>query len=136
MSAPDVEVQIQGAIDTALAALLAPVPIAFGNTDYTPLSEGELPFVRAACIFNRFKQLACGNTVQHRVYGNLFLVLHFRKNTGDGGRNLLTRKLVNFFRGQKVGGATFLDVNGRASGTSENWAITGLDCPFYYDQMT
>ena len=123
-------------INAATAAALGSTPVIYGNTDYTDLSAGQLDFVTQKVVFQSQSQLVLGNIGPSRNRGTIFFALHTRRNTGDGGRNALLDTVLNSFRSKRIGSATCLNAAVRFTGLSENWAITGIEVPFYFDQTS
>jgi hypothetical protein len=115
------------------SAPATPVPVIFGNVTNVTLSEGTVPFLKQRVSFTSDKQRDLGNLCSRRHTGYVLFIIHVRKGTGDLARDNLIDRVTRGFRSRYVGPATTLDAQMVLSAESENWALTGIQIPFYFD---
>lgn len=109
------------------------VPVVFGNQTNTTLSQGTAPFLRQRVSFTLDNQRDLGNLCSRRIRGYILFTIHIRKGTGDAVRDDLIDRVTRAFRSRYIGPATTLDPQMVLSGESENWAVTGVQIPFFFD---
>lgn len=135
---PDM-VDIQNALDTAVLAEFssAPaVPVLMGNQSYVEYTAGTATFVRTKISFIHSKITTLGDQCYRRHHGQLLFFIHYRVGTGDRDRTVLQTRIESAFVAQYIGGATLKDLLLVASTEVADWAITGLQIPFYFDEVT
>lgn len=132
------QLEVGTAIDQYTAANIATnFPVVYGNVDDRDLSEGVVSYLKMRVLFLTDRQLGLGNPVPHRINGAVVFTLHVRENTGDGTRDAMHDRISAFFRSQVIGGATFTNVRALPGGRLVgNWSLTGVEIPFYFDDMT
>ena len=111
------------------------VPIVFGNMKDLSLSSGEVSFVRERTHFPASNQHELGNPARSRTEGVVVFTLYIRKGAGDGDRNRFTDVIAANFRNQQFAGATFSGLRELPYQETENWCLTGVQIPFYFDEV-
>lgn len=130
---------IRDAFDALTAATLAispAIPVIYGNVENVSLSEGTSPFVKQRILFTSNSQMELGNRCARRKRGYISFAIYVRYDTGDLDRDLILERLEDAFRSREVGDATTLDAQVVGSMRAENWAVTALQVPFYYETTT
>ena len=127
--------QVHIAIDSRMAAEFVDVPVLYSNQLDTVPSQGQTPYIKQNVRFNEAKQFELGRTTSKREYGALVFIIHVRVDTGTLARDRLYRRMVDLFRSQLVGGATFLNVQPLMEGRNENWFMSGHQIPFYFNSI-
>lgn len=112
---------------------VTPVPVVFGNQVNATLSQGTAPYLKQRVSFTRDNQRDLGNLCSRRLHGYILFMIHVRKGAGDLARDDLMDRVTRGFRSRYIGPATTLDSQVVLSSESENWAITGIQTPFYFD---
>lgn len=125
---------VHAAIDTKADAVFAGINLLKGNQVNLAFSEGTLPYIRERVIFTGVGQLYLGNTKANRKTGSIVFTLFVRKGSGDGDRNRLADMVTNNFCNTQIGGATFWGSRELPYGDTENWCLSGIQIPFYFDE--
>ena len=110
-------------------------PITFGNTKDLSLSEGANSFVRCRTHFPDTGQHELGRPTRSRTEGVVVFTLYVRKGDGDGERNRLSDVIAANFRNQQFAEATFYGMRELPYRETENWCLTGVQVPFYFDEV-
>lgn len=127
---------VQNSIDAlTLSTLQASpaIPVLLGNQIDVSLSEGTLPWVTQTVVFSSDKQMELGNPCLRRQRGYVMFVIHTKRGDGTYDRNVITDRITRAFRSKLVGVATMLDPQMLPSSVTENWSISGIQIPFYFD---
>lgn len=127
---------VAAAIDQhAIAQLGGTYQLLFGNTENSQLFAQNDPFVKFRTIFTKDGQMDLGRTQPSRKQGSVVAIIYVRKNVGDGARNQVLDQVLKSFRSKVIGGATFRDARITGSNEITNWALTGVEIPFYFDEQ-
>lgn len=128
---------VRAAVNAATAVGLSGVAeVVYGNQDDLDLPQGTVPYVQQRIVFQNSKQLCLGMPQSARQRGSVIFTLYVPKGTGDGARDRIHQALISSFRGKVIGGAVFSEDRVVTSGNSGNWAKTGINFPFYFDQLS
>lgn len=122
--------------DATAAALPEVAGAVYGNMDDLVLSEGNAPYFKQRIMYQDSSQLFLGAPQSARQRGSVIFTLYVPKGVGDGPRDRMHKALVSSFRGKVIGGAVFSRDRVLTSGASGNWATTGINFPFYFDQLS
>jgi hypothetical protein len=109
------------------------VAVIFGNMVDVSLSKGTAPYIKQKVIFQSNSQAELGNQCFRRNRGYVLFIIHYRKGQGDLTRDNLQMRVRRAFASKLIGGATMQNLLMVASTETENWAIVGLQIPFYFD---
>lgn len=126
---------VHTAIDLLTQSTLTGYLVHFDNTDYEQYSQQNNPFVSQKVNFRANKQLELGRPDMRRQHGAVMFLVHTRKGTGTGVKDTIIELLQNSFASKIIGGATFVDATELPLGESGNWAVTGIEIPFYYERL-
>lgn len=126
---------VHKSIDQHWVANLAAIPTVFTNMDDVQLSEGSAPWVKQKVLPREAKQFELGNQNSARHWGVIVFIIYVRKGVGTLDRDRLYGQVVNSFRSQLIGGATFKDSQPMLSGSNENWFLSGYQIPFYFNSI-
>lgn len=126
---------VHKAIDTRWIAELPDVPTIFTNQDDVAKSEGVDPWVKQKVLPREAKQFELGNITSARQWGVMVFIIYVRKGEGTLDRDRLYGQVINSFRSQLIGGATFQNVQPMLSGSNENWSLSGYQIPFYFNSI-
>lgn len=126
---------VHSAIDALTQSTLSSYSVCFDNTDYEAYSQGSSPFISQKVSFRENNQLELGRTDMRRQHGKVIFLIHVRKGAGSSLRNTIAELLLDAFASKVIGGATFVDATELPLGESGNWAVTGIDIPFYYERL-
>jgi len=129
------EEQIHISIDQHTAAQFPAMPIVFDNQDDTAASQGAVPWLKQKVVFKTANQIILGNTTPFRGTGAVVFIIYVRKGTGTSDRDKLHQRVIDSFRSQQIGGATFLNAQLLNRGESENWQLIGLQIPFFFNSL-
>lgn len=110
--------------------------VVYGNDDNLDLSQGTAPYFKQRIMFQNSNQLFLGAPQSARQFGSVIFTLYVPKGIGDGPRDRMHQALISSFRGKVIGGAVFSRDRVLTSGASGNWATTGINFPFYFDQLS
>ena len=128
--------EAQALIDAATTTRLAGENVIKGNQDDSDFSNGSQPYATQRVIWTDHKQLVLGNLDATRHEGYLLFVIYTPKGAGDGQRNTLLDKVVKSFKSQPIGDVS---MRGRVrtvnQGSSGQWSLTGVQIPFYTDEI-
>lgn len=127
---------VQNSFDDRTHAVLSQVPaipFLFGNQVNVAISEGTAPWVKQSVNFLTDKQAELGNSCFRRVRGYVLFFVYVRVGTGNYHRNVITDRIIAGFASRNIGPATTLDAQMIPSPSTENWAVTAIQIPFYYD---
>lgn len=127
---------VQNGFDAVLQATLSAAPaVAFlyDNQEDVSLSTGTAPYVRMRVNFSFDDQVHLGNQGYRRQEGSILLFIHVRTNTGPLARNQIVDRLTRAFRSTYIAPATTFDAQVLPSTRTENWEITAVRIPFYFD---
>lgn len=126
---------VHAAVDAYTQSEMTGIPVIFGNVEDPTVSEGTAAFLKQRVIFTSDSQFILGAPQSSRKRGSVIFIINVRKNKGDKDRNILLDKVLKSFRSKVIGGATFLNGRVVSSGQSENWLLTGVEIPFYFDEL-
>lgn len=127
---------IQNAIDTLTATTLnasPAIPFLYGNQVNVAISEGTKSWVKQTVYFTEDRQAELGNDCFRRQRGYVLFLIYVKRGLGNYDRNTITDRLTRAFRSRYVGQATMLDAQMIPSSETENWSVTGVQIPFYFD---
>jgi hypothetical protein len=130
--------QAAQAIDDAAEAAMAiapAIPLLHGNVSDLSLSLENVSYVRQRTHFPEHNQLFLGNQDSSRHRGTVVFTIYVRRGKGDGDRNLIADRIVKAFRSKQFGGVTFYDAREMPNSDTENWCLTGIQIPFYFDEV-
>lgn len=131
---------VRAAVNQLTADTAAGLPevggVVFGNDDDLVLSQGTAPYFKQRIMYQDSNQLFLGAPQSARQRGSVIFTLYVPKGAGDGARDRMHEALVSSFRGKVIGGAVFSRDRVLTSGASGNWATTGINFPFYFDQLS
>jgi hypothetical protein len=130
--------QAAQAIDDAAVAAMGvfpAVPLLHGNVSDLTLSKGEVSYVRQRSYFPENNQLFLGNQDSSRTRGTVVFTIYVRRGKGDGDRNMIADRIIKAFRSKQFGGVTFYDAREMPNSDTDNWCLTGIQIPFYFDEV-
>jgi hypothetical protein len=110
-------------------------PLLHGNVLDTSLSLAQNSYVRQRSYFPEDNQLFLGNQDSSRHRGTVVFTIYVRRGKGDGDRNLIADRIIKAFRSKQFGGVTFLDAREMPNSDTDNWCLTGIQIPFYFDEV-
>lgn len=128
-------IDIHKAVDIYTAAQFPDVPVVYANQDETTLAEGNISWLKQKVVFREANQFELGNVDSARQKGVVVFIIYVRKGSGSLDRDTLYQRVLNSFRSKQIGGATFLNVQPMLQGGNENWSLTGLQIPFYFNSI-
>jgi len=127
--------QVHASIDLLTQTTLAGYSVHYDNTDYESFSQQQNPFVSLKVNFRSDNQMELGRPDMRRQHGAILFLVHTRKGTGAAVRNTIVQLLLDTFASQVIGGATFVNATELPLGESGNWAVTGIEIPFYFERL-
>ena len=95
---------------------------------------GQVAYCKVTVIEQTDKQTVLGIPESSRIRGTATFLLHTRKNSGMGKNTQMREAIKARFRNKVVGGANFLEARATFLGETENWSLTGVEVPFYFDR--
>jgi hypothetical protein len=119
----------------AMASVDPAFPLLHGNVLDLALSEGQTSYVRQRTYFPEDNQLFLGNQDSSRHRGTVVFTIYVRRGKGDGDRNLIADRITKAFRSKQFGGVTFYDAREMPNSDTDNWCLTGVQIPFYFDEV-
>lgn len=127
--------QVHEALDNLTQTVLVGQNVIFGNQENLNYSKGTLPFIRQRVIFLDYEQKELGRPSSTRSHGSIVFTLHVQKGSGDGIRNQLSDLINKNFCNTQIGGAVFYGSKELPLGSAENWSLTGVRIPFFFDEV-
>lgn len=121
---------VHAAIDALTAAVFVGYPVYYGNTT---VPKQTADYLKQNVIFTSDNQFELGNTTSGRVRGKVLFTFHNKRGTGSSVRNTWNQLISTWFRSKVVGGAVLQNALASVAGENENWAITVVEVPFYFD---
>lgn len=122
-------------IDDGVLTVLAGYSVLHGNQTDVEQSKGEVSYVRQRTYFPETNQLFLGNQDSSRTRGTVVFTIYVRRGKGDGDRNVIANLLAKGVRSKSFGGVTFMDMREMPNQDTENWCLTGVQIPFYFDEV-
>jgi hypothetical protein len=92
-------------------------------------------FVRVKVFFSGSNQISLGDQDRKRVHGYILFTIFVKQGAGDEHRNLIAELISDNFCLTTIGGATLWGSNEMPSQDTENWCMSGVQIPFYYDEV-
>lgn len=121
---------VHAAIDALTAAVFVGHPVYYANMD---VPKQSADYIKQSVVFSSNSQYQLGDTVSGRERGRILFAFHNKKGTGSAVRNTWNQLVGTGFRSKVVGGAVLQNVTASVAGETENWAITVVEVPFYFD---
>lgn len=128
--------EVRNGFDALTASTLSASPavaVLYGNQYDARLSEGSAPYIKQRVFFSSDDQASLGDQGFRRHKGYVLFLIFVRKGSGDLARDDILDRLSAAFASKFVGPATTLDPQMVVSSQSENWDVTGMQIPFYFD---
>lgn len=123
-------------IDDAADTVLAGYPVLHGNQLDVTQSQGETSYVRQRTYFPETSQLFLGNQDSDRTRGTVVFTIYVRRGKGDGDRNVIANLLAKGIKSKRFGGVNFMGImKEMPNQDTENWCLTGVQIPFYFDEV-
>lgn len=122
--------EVHAALDSATNTAFSGYTVFYKNQT-APKQTSD--FIKQLVFFSDNKQFELGNTARGRQRGKIVFVFHIRKGTGSAVLNTWHQIVLNVFRTKVIGGAVLLDALSSTSAETENWSITVVEVPFYFD---
>lgn len=111
------------------------IPVIYDNQNIVGMTQGTVPFLRQKVTFLTNNQSELTDRCFRRNDGFILMEIYWRKGTGTAIRNTLQPRVHRAYSSQLIGAATMRNSRVVSSAGTDNWAILGIQIPFFFYEV-